>query len=1132
MARTAPASLSIYRGQSRKGIGEGPGRPIAHGEQYLDASSDLAQDNHLLDAVRIWMSLDSDPADHQRLRDELEAWSCFCHGKYQLVVRLASAGMYNQRAAYFSHGRAWSLEAPPCPGFDPGLYIGCSEAFDNPWRLDENGKRIDERGERAKNEFPSLVRPQQIAAEPQVAARLLAHLFHCVLRKRSLILSSPIAEFAAGKPLHALISFAHGSLPADLKPDCRVRIYTRLPELFLRQPGAILVAVPEDSAEKAFSARREAILLDRQGNVLAGDPPDPAALSYAEAVIERAVRIPDGLGFFSERFQARRSRPGLPEEREVQAVQITYNLAVALAGSEEERGDLLGDLLRSYLPRAAQKLGPDADWKRLITLEEWKIFPQDALQDFLLLDAKALSAGARQLQQSVESVAGRLGLKVDPRLSAWWDSGDPTKRRRLLELAVARPPLVSRKAVEERVRDSDWVRAYVVGAPDSDLVDVARLLLQVPGFCDRRGPWADAPELLLNRIGRLDRMPAALTPFIQQAGLALDSIPNLAVYLRLAELLSRADESHQDPGESALITKLWEELPRLDDRAARDLLVRVALSPEWRCLQPRSLVHAGALRASWLEEWADLLIQQDEVVEALDTVALLGLGAGLRDEVSWRRLFERVDALMLQNPEPTVDALISTGWWPAWRSWGSESRLDPDVYCRAAARWMTSPAWPNAQRAATLEDWKQVMADLPRSLSGIDMQGLCRSAGTARRTWPWIPLFEEDQLLDLVHRAADLGALAELAEALEADDLVRSLGVPSHRYILQRSRWSRELPADALAWLLETSDDPRRAPLSLDQSLSLRTFAGHRKDRVLEARAHSVLATLNAGKTREALGAAQEPSLWSHGDFLAGLGAWMNQKGSVQSIGGGEIAAFIDQSIAGEPSSVPPQPSKKLIQELTRLGDERAARLLSPDLHREAQRAGLLENVLQALAQGRTDDSCWQVLSSEIKQNPSAGAHPLVSLAHEIRRLAPEKRRELEEHGWATFESAARSHPPLMTFPEKWLSGLPVLELAASLSPAGGVGNAALRVIFSSGSRGQARHADWWTAILRGLRGFRRYPEASSPDDRDDVALAVVIQSLDELEGVEQRVFLHAFEQETKNSPEWALPAEFGMGQR
>ena len=79
--------------------------------------------------------------------------------------------------------------------------------------------------------------------------------------------------------------FARGALPAGLKRDCSVRLYTRTPELFLGHLKATLVVVPEEVASQALGVRREAILLDRNGGRLAGPAVERSALAYAEAVL-------------------------------------------------------------------------------------------------------------------------------------------------------------------------------------------------------------------------------------------------------------------------------------------------------------------------------------------------------------------------------------------------------------------------------------------------------------------------------------------------------------------------------------------------------------------------------------------------------------------------------------------------------------------------------------------------------------------------------------------------------------------------------------------------------------------------------------------------------------------------------
>jgi hypothetical protein len=1170
MTRTAPGSLSVYRGQSRRGIGEGPGSLTAHGEQYLGASPPLDQDGDLLEAIRPWMTLDSDPADHQRLSDRLEAWSLFRHRDRQFVVRLVSAGAYDSRAGYFAHGRAWPLDAGP--GFDPGLHLGRSEAFESPWRDDDPGRRVEEPA-------PALVRPDRIAAEPERAAQLLAQLLQCSARRRSLIIAAPVSEFAAGAALHALVSFARGALPADLRQDCRVRIYTHTPELFLRL-GATLVAVPEELAAQALKARREATLVDRHGKLLAGEPLERVALAYAEAVIERALRIPEGLTAFGERFRDRRSRPGLPEERDVQALQATYNLAVALAGSEEERGDLL----RSYLPKVAQKLGPEADWQRLIAPGEWRGFPRESLLDLLLLDSASLSPGTRELQKTAELAAAQLGLAVDSRLADWWDPAEPAKLRRLLELGAHRPPLVSPSALAERtavlplrriaetgaaeaileaelrhgslrrrsaesielgelasspgvlrvllqavergVLGTAWARAFVERAPGPALAAAAPELLQVPGLFQEGDPWADIAELFLDRLRALPSVPQSLAPFILQAGRAVDPESSLPLYLRLADVIARIDQESGRQGENLLVSRLWRDMPASPDRKVRELLVDVALSPDWRCLQPRSLAEQGKLR-SGLEALAARLAPHEGLLRELDIPSLLRLAGQLEVREDLERIFDFVDLHVVRDLRSTVDALILSGWWTAWRRMSRLLIEDPEKRRRAAEAWLTSRTWIQEKMEAALEDWKQTVADLPADLDQAGMAALWSGRSKPCRFWPWIPPFEAEQIEDLVEKASDLTALAELTEAL-ADPSPLDLGEPLHRWILRHSRFAHELQGDAIGWLLDPETRGELAPLDLGSALRLWSLAGPRADRACEARLRSIVECLQRDESpEEAIHAAGEPDLWDSPELLAAVAAWMIQRGSLQRIGS-TLVQYIEAHL-GDVAIIRPKPvPEKLVRELAKAGFKRVARLLSPDLSRLAEKETLEQSVLDALAYGWRDNECWRELAEEVERS-TGFEHPLSSIAAEIRRFPLEAQRDLGLRGWDTFEAAARSHPELLSFRAAGPPVLPVFDLAATLSRPGGLGGAALRTVFSATGADLRAQAGWWDALLMGLLVWRRYPAPlDCPEDRLDAALALLMQALEDLRDDEQQVFWRALERRAADFPEWDLPLELG----
>lgn len=1056
MTRNAPVSLSVYRGLSNKGIGEGPGRPVTRGEQYLDASSPLGGDADLLDAIRLWMTLDSDPADHPKLNDRLEGWSCVIHNGWQLVVRLASAGTFGPRAAYFAHGRIWPSDTGL--GFDPGLHMGRSEVFEAPWRDDDPGQLVPEPGE-------PLLRKDLIEAEPELAALFLAHLLQSGSRRRPLVVLAPLPEFTAGSSLPGLLAFARGALPGDLRRECRVRIYTRTPEHFLRNSGATLIAMPDDLQERALSIRRDVRMIDRQGRLVSGEPIDPVAQAYAEAVLERALRIPVGLTRFGERFRKHRSRvAGLPDERDIRGVQVTYNLAVALAGSAEDRGDLV----RSYLPRVAQKLGPDVDWRQLITAEEWQEFPLEPLLGLLFMDTQELPPGMRELQKAVE----HSGVLV--------------------------------RAVEQGVLDRSRVRTFLETTPGSRLVAVAHELLRVRGLFG--GAWGDSPALLLEGLRRLPSVPRELAPLLLQAGQELNPVTSLPLYLRLADLVARIEG---EAGAQYLMAQLWRAFPQISDPGSRELLVEAALSPEWRCLQPRSLVRSGELHASWLETMAPRLVEHQDLLQALGVAALLKLADRLEAQGDLERVFDSVDIHMTGDPQATTDALAWAGWWTAWRKMSRLLVGEPGWRRPAADAWLTSCAWAGeGAREAAKEDWDWVMGQLTPGPSETSQPMPWSPEGGPRRLWPWIPPFEEDQLADLAERAPHIVSLAELAEAVEADPSRPDVGEPSYRYILRRSPFARHFRHDdALGWIMDRKGRGELPPLDLESSFQLwRLAGGLRRNQALRARLASVLHGLETdGQAEVAIDGASEPDLWSSPRFLGGLAAWMNERGSVDRIGI-RIAEKIDRRIAGEPDSRPKSVKKKLIKELVKRRLKRAAGLLDSSPPGEVEQESLAESVVDALASQDWRDSCWEELAGKI--GGVEGGHPLFLVAALIREEQGERRSLLVRSGWRTFEEAARAHPRLLDFfPDQ--GNLPVFDLAASLSEPGGLGNAAVGVIYSARQDLRSR-PDWWGALLHRLLTWRRYASRDCPEDRRDVAVALVIRLLDGLPLQERQVFWKA----------------------
>lgn len=1129
-----PESLSVYRGQARTGQGEGPGRGVSHGEQYMSVPPALYNDE-LLDAIRPWLTLDSDPADHQRLNDQLEGWSLFSAGNYIFVTRLASAGVYDRRAAYFAHARAWNISRLP-PNFDPGTYLGRSDAFDQPWQhapaspVEEDAK---------------VLWPEQVKSDPDTATRFLGHLLQGMVDGYPVIIAAPIGGFVSRGALHGMVSFSRSGLPSKLRNDCRVRIYSRHPELFLRHLGTHLLVVPEDTAGNAMAARPAATLLDQHGRKVTGKDLDDRARDYAAAVVERAIAIPDGLPYYSERFQRLMWKGVLPSAEDARAVQITYNVAYAWAGAPERRAEML----RKYLPRAAAKLGPGFDWNRLIAIEEWRDFPPEAIMDQLLADSRGISEAGRKFLGYVEDAASLLKLKVDDRLREWWDPDDEGKIQRLVELLGHTPSLVNESAVAERTAkipierlakisslsdvlqveatsgtlanrshessqlavlakdpkvfevlslavadsriDPGWARIYVGAAGLDAAVEAGRAWAERSSFFTT---WGAVPRELLERLQSLG---AASESLVQLAtiGLRLNPVENLKVYLLSADLLARINKAagHSPEGRAmAALRDPFQELPDSDVAYLEDIL----FDSRW----------------SFLE------------LPTIDLSLLLKLAVHFKQDAHLDQFYEELDVRIRKEPEATTETLTRSRWWYFWRR---QSRLsapdDADVLERSASTWLTSDAWSGGEEEPTLEAWENAMADLPPKISGKKMDEL-RGDGLRRQPWPWIPPFEEDQLARFIDRAGDLGALAEIAEALQSDDSAPVLKTPVYEFVLQKSHFAHELPINALGWLLNDPWRVKPEPLTLTQTTYLYAHSGHREQQAIKARIESIGERLKLN-SQEALKAASTPDLWSNGRFLSAIAGWMNERGSLSAIGDG-AAKWIEKHVDGEATRRPQSPSRKLIEELVVAGYERTAGLLDPAMQATAHQETVADFVMQALIKGRIHEDCWQRLEDDIKAKRSNAPHPVTVLAERIRRddVSFEQREELARNGWRTFETVADTYPQLMyTSPQS--EDLPVFNLATSLLGPGTLGTAAILIIDTPRNQSWRDSAMWWQSLLRSIHGFKRYDGIRSADDRQDYALTLVCKSVDAPK--ERRALETALRLEAKNNPEWEILNEF-----
>ncbi|WP_295588283.1 hypothetical protein [uncultured Lamprocystis sp.] len=753
-----PTSLNVYRGQTDQGIGEA-GTPIRRGEQFIAADAPLQADPNLLHAIRDWLTLDATTGDQGRLQERLAGWSCFPRGPYYFVCRLSPAGKYDRREAYFAHGRAWPLTAFAAD-FDPGLYLGNDAAF------------LSQVPDTAVALPPATAEPlDPILTNPGLTVSLIAHLFHGMVTGYPVIMAVPLTDFTAAAPLARIVAFARGALPGRLRRRCRIRLFSRNPQRFLETTRATgdgngdradLLVIPEELAVAALTAaRRRALLLDAQGERRDGPEPAAGLLDYARAVLDSARRFPAHLTAFGERFDQFWTDPGtLPGPEQTHWVTLTYNTAVALAGTEAQCGSLFANYLLNQARAAAQ-----LPWAALFRTQDWARFPQDPLIRFILRADEDRSVGERHLQDVLTTAFQERGVTLDAGLAAWWDPSDPGKRDRLLELGDLTPPVITAEQSAGLIRT--LLGDDLAALPSSRLAALAQALLAHP----RVLTMADLSTRLSARLQHQPHILEALADDLERAVETIDAAAFPERVLDLAGLLARTR-----PARTAdLQRRFW---------TATDAL---AQTPD-----PAGLLAHG-LAGRWTILNLDALMRQEP---ATTTALLIRHNAWL----DWRHAADRA-----------LDQEARRALAMHWMTSPSFAELRTD------AAWQRPPQWRRHRTAAeptvavdtTLETWHQVLDDLGR-LTPDD----CRLLGRSPTHWPWIHPFQWDQSQALAARCDSLEALAELVASL-----VRTAGADSVTARLwQASGLPERQPdatldglRDAVSELLEPGIAARRA---------------------------------------------------------------------------------------------------------------------------------------------------------------------------------------------------------------------------------------------------------------------------------------------------------------------------------
>jgi hypothetical protein len=779
MESQAQQPLSAYRGQAQSGRGEGPSMPVAHGEQYLQGTDDtLFEDEELLRVIRPWMTLDSAPADHQSLQDQLEAWSCFSQGGKLFVVRLASAGIYDRRAAYFSHARAFLVD-DPCNPSDPGVYLGCSAVFDP--TQDQLGESNATLFRLSPSDMPAHWLTQ-LRTQASAATSFLAHLLQAMEQpKHPLLIAAPLEEFKTGSALYTLISFARAALPANLKEHCKIRLYTRQPGRFIRNLAANLVALPDDNIAEALSAQAHATLLDHQGKVLKTSRPlDPAVEAYAKVAVAGALNQPQGLLPFSAFVGQQRKRDLRADD--VDLLQLDYILAMALAGDAADREEVFRDYMRTKTPILP--------WEKLLDDGDWMQFPVNVLSELVLAHPDLLrSDGERKLQSIVTQVMERLHLTLDNSLSGWWqqigqgmaDGSHPFQR--LMQLLAEHPNLFHDRAnvaeqtrkvplsslnvatpahgwlqiekdagvLQHRVAESEtlaelakkaenyqvlaeatisdqlnaaWVGLFLDSATQNDVSILQKMAMD--WLSDPQGfrRWGKLPLRIVDglRQFRAD-IPEELANFIRHLGESLDVVNDWELYIRLADLLPPPDSNSDPSNGNPLMQRMLDDRWRIGNDEARKRIIEVAFDDGWRCLNPKWLLvlykeESDKQKQQWDELLAEPFLNSEKTATLLDTIRLLRYlrlaGSKLNAE-RVQGVYARLTKEWRQDIENTTKALVNAGAWLGWRR-EAESNLTEEDPRKAAMAWLACPSWKEAHNPEpTLESWKQVMDDLSAS---------------------------------------------------------------------------------------------------------------------------------------------------------------------------------------------------------------------------------------------------------------------------------------------------------------------------------------------------------------------------------------------------------------------------------
>ncbi len=419
-----------------------------------------------------------------------------------------------------------------------------------------------------------------------------------------------------------------------------------------------------------------------------------------------------------------------------------------------------------------------------------------------------------------------------------------------------------------------------------------------------------------------------------------------------------------------------------------------------------------------------------------------------------------------------IDEILAGSQWGQWRIKRSNDRRLLEAGARA---WCVSSHWDS--HTPPLEDWKEVFQDIRSARLTADVLAEMAAASKRRICFPPIPLFEREQVIDVIGSLMDPVAVAVMAEQISQFDsllTVKHDEIPRTCWEMMpsqsRARW--EYPA--WRWLVFVPD-AGPMPWPSDAGFTMLSTLQHPRQaealRWLEASAAEAVS--HRGPDPRAVRIA------THFAELRGPSAVV------------ELQALLRRDAPGTaPFELPPQ-------------DE------IPD-----SELGRNERLCIGLFEGPLDMSQWRVAEFEAKFPPNGAApHPIAQMVDFLRqRYLPES---LDQEAWTRLATVLRECGGLLDANARdRCRPLPVLELAASIRSTASLGEVAIDLISVAGDR--RSDPRWWRALRAELRPLVRRTEWMLANDRIAQAVAAVEWRAQWLNADERQAFDTGFARELK----------------